>query len=68
MVLELSPQQLDLLHACLSQSIEELHDEVLHTDRHELRSALRRQLVQLRDLRRRVAVHLAHEAPQHTAG
>ena len=32
MVLELSQQQVNLLHEFLAESIEELHDEILHTD------------------------------------
>ena len=54
MVLELSPQQVKLLHACLAESIEDLHDEVLHTDGHEMRHELREQLHQLQALQRQV--------------
>ncbi|MCE9666342.1 hypothetical protein LY474_00835 [Myxococcus stipitatus] len=54
MVLELSPQQIHLLHACLAESIEELHDEVLHTDERELRIKLREKLTQLQALQRQV--------------
>ncbi|WP_257455979.1 hypothetical protein [Archangium lipolyticum] len=54
MVLELSQQQVNLLHACLAESIEELHDEVLHTDQREMRGELREKLHQLQALQRQV--------------
>ncbi|MCP3097307.1 hypothetical protein LZ198_00315 [Myxococcus sp. K15C18031901] len=54
MVLELSPQQIHLLHDCLVESIEELHDEVLHTDAREMRIKLREKLSQLQALQRQV--------------
>jgi hypothetical protein len=54
MVLELSPQQVKLLHACLAESIEDLHDEVLHTDGHDMRLELREQLTQLQAIQRQV--------------
>lgn len=54
MVLELSQQQIHVLHACLSESIAELHDEVLHTDGLDLRETLKRKLDQLQGIQRQV--------------
>ncbi|NVI96918.1 hypothetical protein HV824_02110 [Myxococcus sp. AM009] len=54
MFLELSQQQIHVLHACLSESIAELHDEVLHTDARDLREALKRKLDQLQGIQQRV--------------
>ncbi|QDE88898.1 hypothetical protein BHS06_07890 [Myxococcus xanthus] len=54
MVLELSQQQIHVLHACLSESIAELHDEVLHTDERGLREALKRRLDQLQGIQQQV--------------
>lgn len=54
MVLELTPQQIDLLHACLAESTEELHDEVLHTDHLQMRLELREKLDRLHALQRQV--------------
>ena len=61
MVLELSPQQVKLLHECLAESIEDLHDEVLHTDGHEMRAELREQLTQLQGIQRQVESLLPRE-------
>jgi hypothetical protein len=61
MVLELSPQQVQLLHECLAESIEDLHDEVLHTDGHEMRAELREQLLQLQGIQRQVESLLPRE-------
>ncbi len=63
MALELSQQQVNLLHACLAESIEDLHDEVLHTDRCEMRGELRRKLHQLQALQRQVEALLQREQP-----
>ncbi|NOK15741.1 hypothetical protein [Corallococcus carmarthensis] len=63
MVLELSPQQIDLLHACLAESIEGLHDEVLHTDVRDLRSELRERLERLQALQRQVEARMQQEQP-----
>jgi hypothetical protein len=63
MVLELSQQQIRLLHAALGESIEELHDEVLHTDEREMRGELRERLHQLQTLRRQVESLLQQEQP-----
>lgn len=63
MVLELSQQQIRLLHACLAESIEELHDEVLHTDMRELRDELREKLHELQALQRQVDVLKQREQP-----
>ncbi|RKH65429.1 hypothetical protein [Corallococcus llansteffanensis] len=63
MVLELSPQQVHLLHACLAESSEELHDEVLHTDQREMRGELRAKLEQLQALQRQVEALLRQEQP-----
>jgi len=60
-VLELSPQQVQVLHACLAESMEELHDEILHTDSHELRHELREQLTQLQALQRQVEALLPRD-------
>ncbi|QDE67015.1 MULTISPECIES: hypothetical protein [Myxococcus] len=54
MVLELSQQQIHVLHACLSESIAELHDEVLHTDERALREALKLRLDQLQGIQQQV--------------
>ncbi|ATB46205.1 hypothetical protein [Corallococcus macrosporus] len=54
MVLELSQQQLHLLHACLAESAEQLRDEVLHTDERDLREALKLKLDRLQKLQRQV--------------
>ncbi|WP_338867778.1 hypothetical protein [Myxococcus stipitatus] len=61
MVLELSQQQIHLLHSCLAESIEELHDEVLHTDGREMRGELRDRLNQLQALQRVVASLMQRE-------
>lgn len=61
MVLELSPQQVKVLHASLAESIEDLHDEVLHTDGHDLRLELREQLAQLQTIQRQVEALLPRE-------
>jgi hypothetical protein len=63
MVLELSPQQIHLLHGCLAESVEGLHDEVLHTDEHDMRGELREKLHQLQALRRQVEALLQREQP-----
>ncbi|RKG99241.1 hypothetical protein D7V97_31965 [Corallococcus sp. CA053C] len=63
MVLELTPQQVHLLHACLAESSEELHDEVLHTDQLEMRRDLRDKLDQLHALQRQVEALLQQEQP-----
>ncbi|MFY2563122.1 hypothetical protein ACN469_36340 [Corallococcus terminator] len=63
MVLELSQQQIQLLHACLAESIEELRDEVLHTDMRELRDELREKLHGLQALQRQVDVLKQREQP-----
>ncbi len=63
MVLELSPQQVNLLHACLAESVEELHDEVLHTDQHEMRGELREKLHQMQALLRQVEALMQREQP-----
>ena len=63
MVLELSPQQIHLLHACLAESIEELHDEVIHTDEREMRGELRERLHQLQALQRHVEGLMQREQP-----
>ena len=61
MVLELSQQQFNLLHACLAESVDQLRDEVLHTDERALREALKVRLDQLQDLQRRVGAQLRAE-------
>ncbi|NOK37734.1 hypothetical protein D7W79_27045 [Corallococcus exercitus] len=63
MVLELSPQQIHLLRACLAESIEGLHDEVLHTDEHDLRGELRDRLEQLQALQRQVDARVQQDQP-----
>ena len=63
MVLELSPQQIHLLHGCLAESIEELHDEVLHTDGREMRVELRERLHQLQAIQRQVDALMQREQP-----
>ncbi|QQR46059.1 hypothetical protein JKA73_08030 [Myxococcus xanthus] len=63
MVLELSQQQIHVLHASLSESIAELHDEVLHTDERDLREALKLRLDHLLGIQRQVeALMQAQEA------
>ncbi|MFP2956312.1 hypothetical protein ACLEPN_00385 [Myxococcus sp. 1LA] len=54
MVLELSQQQIHLLHVCLAESIDQLRDEVLHTDERDLREALKLKLDRLQDIHRQV--------------
>ncbi|AGC43842.1 MULTISPECIES: hypothetical protein [Myxococcus] len=61
MVLELSQQQIHLLNSCLAESIEELHDEVLHTDGREMRGELKDRLHQLQALQRVVATLMQRE-------
>ncbi|NTX08761.1 hypothetical protein HUA74_33745 [Myxococcus sp. CA051A] len=61
MVLELSQQQIHLLYACLAESIEDLHDEVIHTDMRELRDSLRDKLHQLQAIQRQVAPLMQRE-------
>lgn len=63
MVLELSQQQIHLLHSCLAESIEELHDEVLHTDEREMREELRERLHQLQALQSQVEALVQREQP-----
>ncbi|XXF75342.1 hypothetical protein P2318_19970 [Myxococcaceae bacterium GXIMD 01537] len=63
MVLELSQQQIHLLHACLSESIEGLHDEVLHTDEREMRVELREKLHRMQALQRQVEALMQREQP-----
>ena len=63
MVLELTPQQVHLLHACLAESADELHDEVLHTAQREMRGELRAKLDQLHALQRHVEALLEQEQP-----
>ncbi|MBZ4416452.1 hypothetical protein [Myxococcus sp. RHSTA-1-4] len=63
MVLELSQQQIHLLHASLAESIEELHDEVLHTDEREMREELREKLHRLQALHRQVEALMQREQP-----
>ena len=58
MVLELSQQQIHLLNACLAESVEQLRDEILHTDERDLREALKRRLDQLQALQQRVEATL----------
>lgn len=61
MVLELSQQQIRLLHANLTESIEDLHDEVLHTDTLDMREELREKLHQLQALQRQVEALIQRE-------
>ena len=61
MVLELSPQQVQVLHACLAESMEELHDEILHTDSQDLRHELREQLHELQTIQRQVEALLPRD-------
>lgn len=61
MVLELSPQQVKVLHACLAESTEDLHDEILHTDSQDLRHELREQLTQLQAIHRQVEALLQRD-------
>ena len=61
MLLELSPQQVKLLHASLAESIEDLHDEVLHTDSHDMRHDLRDQFSQLQVIQRQLEAALPRE-------
>ncbi|AKF80551.1 hypothetical protein SAMN05443572_11029 [Myxococcus fulvus] len=63
MVLELSQQQMNLLNANLAESIEDLHDEVLHTDEREMRQELKAKLQQLQALKRQVAAQLQGHQP-----
>ncbi|RKH31331.1 hypothetical protein D7Y13_19615 [Corallococcus praedator] len=63
MVLELSQQQFHLLHACLAESIDSLHDEVLHTDHRDLRGELRERLDRLQTLQRQVEAQMPREQP-----
>ena len=61
MVLELSPQQVKVLHECLAESMEDLHDEILHTDRQEFRHELREQLAQLQGIQRQIEALLPRD-------
>jgi hypothetical protein len=63
MFLELSRQQVNLLHAFLTGTIEDLHDEIVHTDESELREQLRAQLQELQDLQRHVEALKQQEQP-----
>ncbi|MBJ6764850.1 hypothetical protein JGU66_29135 [Myxococcaceae bacterium JPH2] len=63
MVLELSQQQIHLLHSCLGECIEDLHDEVLHTDARDMRIKLREKLTQLQALQRQVEPLMQREQP-----
>ncbi|MCY1042392.1 hypothetical protein OV208_13800 [Corallococcus sp. bb12-1] len=63
MVLELSQQQLHLLHACLAESIRELREEAIHTDARALREELRRKLHRVQALQRQVEGLMQREQP-----
>ncbi|MFB1480887.1 hypothetical protein [Corallococcus sp. RDP092CA] len=63
MVLELSPQQIQLLHASLAESIDALRDEIIHTDKRELRDELKSKLDRLLGLQRQVEAQLYVERP-----
>ncbi len=61
MVLELSPQQAKLLRDFLAENLEDLHDEVLHTDSPEMRHDLRDQFTQLQVIQRQLEAALPRE-------
>ncbi|RKH74537.1 hypothetical protein [Corallococcus aberystwythensis] len=58
MVLELSQQQMHLLHASLAEGIDALRDEVVHTDARDLRDHLRDKLERLQALQRKVEAQM----------
>ncbi|WP_223632891.1 hypothetical protein [Corallococcus sp. EGB] len=63
MFLELSPQQIHLLHASLAESIDALRDEIVHTDKRELREELKLKLDRLLGLQRQVEAGMFAEQP-----
>ncbi|CAM3347969.1 hypothetical protein G4177_34110 [Corallococcus sp. ZKHCc1 1396] len=63
MVLELSPQQVHLLHATLAESIDQLRDEIVHTDERRLRDALKEKFDRLQALQRQVDALVPREQP-----
>ncbi|RYZ37085.1 MAG: hypothetical protein EOO71_29370 [Myxococcaceae bacterium] len=63
MVLELSPQQIHLLHASLAESIRELREEAIHTDERALRAELKAKLDRLQALQRHVEGQMQREQP-----
>jgi hypothetical protein len=63
MVLELSQQQVNLLHEFLAESIEELHDEILHTDTRDVREGLRDQLRELQGIQHQLENLMQRKQP-----
>ncbi|RKG69110.1 hypothetical protein D7V80_09920 [Corallococcus sp. CA054B] len=63
MVLEFSQQQIHLLHAVLAESADALRDEIVRTDKLELREELRDRLDQLLVIQRQVEARMHQEQP-----
>jgi hypothetical protein len=63
MVLEFSQQQIHLLRTTLAESIDGLRDEIVRTDKLELREELKGRLDQLLVLQRQVEARMHQEQP-----
>ncbi|MHA7631610.1 hypothetical protein [Corallococcus sp. M7] len=63
MVLEFSQQQIHLLHAVLAESADALRDEIVRTDKLELREELKDKLEQLLVILRQVEARTYQEQP-----
>jgi uncharacterized protein YdeI (YjbR/CyaY-like superfamily) len=61
MVLELSPQQIHVLHASLAESIDGLRNEIARTDEYDLREHLKEKLDELQALQRQVGALMHQE-------
>ncbi|NNC04311.1 hypothetical protein HJC10_15850 [Corallococcus exiguus] len=65
MVLEFSQQQIHLLDAVLAESADALRDEIVRTDKLELREELKSRLDQLLVIQRQVEARMHQEQPAH---
>ncbi|NPC50723.1 hypothetical protein D7X99_09525 [Corallococcus sp. AB032C] len=63
MVLEFSQQQIHLLDAVLAESADALRDEIVRTDKLELREELKSRLDQLLVIHRQVEARMHQEQP-----
>ncbi|CAM4037407.1 hypothetical protein HRD49_16965 [Corallococcus exiguus] len=63
MVLEFSQQQIHLLDAVLAESADALRDEIVRTDKLELREELKSRLDQLLVIQRQVEARMHQEQP-----
>ncbi|RKH22727.1 hypothetical protein D7Y15_03565 [Corallococcus sp. AB030] len=63
MVLEFSQQQIHLLDAVLAESADALRDEIVRTDKLELREELKSRLDQLLVIQRQVEARMHQDQP-----